>query len=258
MDEFDPTADFLAREQAILGADAALFGNPMATGSPGAAAAAISPTTLLNDIDQLVPGGVALDTGAVPVATLQGDAFATSNGASTGLFSATQAPLVQESIFDQSAVFPDVANGTFEEPAPQIPPTSQAMLDWQAEFDAKIADRDSKEKDKHARMLAEAKESLERFYAEYNEKKAKGIARNKELEQQTIAQRDAAAGNVWERVLKQVEVPPKPKVDPAAKKGPHNTEEKKSAAKKATNETARFKQVLTSLKNDPNAPGLTA
>jgi hypothetical protein len=26
----DPTADFLAREQAILGADAALFGNPMA------------------------------------------------------------------------------------------------------------------------------------------------------------------------------------------------------------------------------------
>lgn len=36
MDEEDPTADFLAREQAILGAEAALFGNPLT--SPGSAA----------------------------------------------------------------------------------------------------------------------------------------------------------------------------------------------------------------------------
>jgi hypothetical protein len=36
MDEFgdDPTADFLAREQAILGAEAALFGNPITQSSP--------------------------------------------------------------------------------------------------------------------------------------------------------------------------------------------------------------------------------
>jgi hypothetical protein len=58
----DPTADFLAREQAILGADAALFGNPLESGI-SAGNGALSPGSLhsfdpsfnINDIDQLVP-----------------------------------------------------------------------------------------------------------------------------------------------------------------------------------------------------------
>jgi hypothetical protein len=32
-------------------------------------------------------------------------------------------------------------------------------------------ERDAKAKEKHERMLTEAKEALERYYAEYNEKK---------------------------------------------------------------------------------------
>jgi hypothetical protein len=38
-------------------------------------------------------------------------------------------------------------------------------------FDAKVVERDAKAKEKHDRMVVEAKEALERFYAEYNEKK---------------------------------------------------------------------------------------
>lgn len=59
-------------------------------------------------------------------------------------------------------------------------------------------------------------------------------------------------------MLKQIEVAPKPKVDSsaAAKKNPSAIVEEKKAAKKVNNETMRFKQILTSLKADPNAPGL--
>jgi hypothetical protein len=48
------------------------------------------------------------------------------------------------------------------------------------------------------------------------------------------------------------------KVEPAtgAKKAPTAIAEEKKAAKKVNNETMRFKQVLTSLKSDPKAPGL--
>ena len=47
-------------------------------------------------------------------------------------------------------------------------------------------------------------------------------------------------------------------MESGAKKAPSSIVEEKKAAKKVNNETLRFKQVLASLKSDPNAPGLSA
>lgn len=58
-------------------------------------------------------------------------------------------------------------------------------------------------------------------------------------------------------MLKQIDNAAKPKTEAAnAKKTPANAVDEKKAAKKTNNETMRFKQLLTSLKSDPNAPGL--
>jgi Clathrin light chain len=50
-------------------------------------------------------------------------------------------------------------------------------------------------------MLIEAKEQLDRFYAEYNEKKAKSVKKSKELESQTIAALANTNTNVWVIVM---------------------------------------------------------
>ena len=46
-------------------------------------------------------------------------------------------------------------------------------------------------------MLIEAKVQLDKFYAEYNEKKAHGIKKSKEWETQTIAALSNTNINVW-------------------------------------------------------------
>lgn len=55
-------------------------------------------------------------------------------------------------------------------------------------------------------------------------------------------------------MLKQIEVNPKAKLEQKEKV----KEKEKKEGKKVASETARFKQVLMSLKADPKAPGLTA
>jgi hypothetical protein len=55
-------------------------------------------------------------------------------------------------------------------------------------------------------------------------------------------------------VLKQIEIAPKAKLEQKEK----DKLKEKESKKKAASETARFKQVLNSLKNDPKAPGLVA
>lgn len=118
MADDDPTADFLAREQAILGADAALFGNPLGTGaglsSPGG-------NSLLDDIDQLVPA-VASHQTKIP------DATSTDllDGGSTGLLFSNSSDNNQNSV-PQAAFFSNPAPAELQEEI--IPtPKSQALL----------------------------------------------------------------------------------------------------------------------------------
>ncbi len=73
---------------------------------------------------------------------------------------------------------------------------------WRDDFKALIADRDAVSKTKHAALVKAAKDSLERFYAEYNEKKGRLMARNKESER-VLKEKDgegpgaASTATVW-------------------------------------------------------------
>ncbi|KAJ3252214.1 hypothetical protein HK103_001781 [Boothiomyces macroporosus] len=229
----DPTADFLAREQAILGADAALFGNPLETSPANKQWETPTDDLLFGDTPAqqpvFEPAPSLVQTAQAPVD-----------------FGTVQQPVdfTAQNDFQQDAVQQSVFQ-SIPEPVQEV--QSQARLDWQVEFDRKVVERDEMAKDKHGRILNEAKEALDRFYAEYNEKKQKAIARNKELEKNLIAQRDDnTSGTVWERVLKQVEG--------SQKKQDKKDDKKKEKVVKA--DTSRFKQVLVSLKNDKDAPGI--
>ncbi|KAJ3416087.1 hypothetical protein HDV05_003056 [Chytridiales sp. JEL 0842] len=256
MDDFDPTADFLAREQAALGADAALFGNPIATTGTTPQTSAFGDFSASEPVDNGVPTSV---MGFEQVMT------ATSATTSNDLFSA-------------AAAFPPVPmtstsnnNLSMGSPSMSLPPAvpeveSDAVRQWRESFAAAIADRDARAATKHENTLRQAKESLERFYADYNDTKNKAIARNKEQEKALVAslEDNAPSGNVWERVVKQIEVSSTPAYNVSAtklkekSKGGPNADDKKDEKKKAAakvKDTSRMKSLLISLKTDKKAPG---
>ncbi|KAH9249299.1 hypothetical protein BASA81_012972 [Batrachochytrium salamandrivorans] len=241
----DPTADFLAREQAILGADAAaLFGNtavsatsPTAFSSFQTAAATASTTT----VEALLPpptcpaevsDTINFDESAFPEVS--------NIGETTGsLFSSHTGTLAMESSSAVSNV----------EPEP--------IREWRERFNAEVAERDARSKSKHDQILQQAKANLERLYAEYTEKKTKSIARNKELEKTLLAAReDSVSGSIWDRAVKQIDVSQAASKD---KKLDDKKERKALATGTSTSkpkcpDTTRFKQLLISLRNDKNAP----
>ncbi|KAJ3151100.1 hypothetical protein HDU89_002312 [Geranomyces variabilis] len=271
----DPTADFLAREQAALGADAALFGNDFA----GTPVAATSTTTGNND-DMF---------GAFPPA---GGADAGGFGGGFGDQASTANVFAhQQSGFDGQPAFPSDLNIAAAVPLPfdhtggssvdsfkQEPEVEPEVIrQWREDFAAVVAARDAKSKAKAAEVAAAAKDALERFYAEYNEKKGKSVSRNKEMEKKALAERDdVSSGTVWDRVVKQIEqvtstssnASTKGKVDLTKGRltttgGKDGKDGKKDAAGGAggagagkTRDTARMKQLLMSLRKDPKAPGV--
>jgi hypothetical protein len=56
---------------------------------------------------------------------------------------------------------------------------------WRAEFESTIQERDSTSNVKHSATLDTAKGQLERFYAEYNDKKEKSAKKLKDAEVKT-------------------------------------------------------------------------
>ncbi|KAI8894573.1 clathrin light chain [Globomyces pollinis-pini] len=242
MADDDPMADFLAREQAILGDDAALFGNPLTD-------TVTNNTDLIsNDLDALSisPANIPLPDSATAAFPINDLPFSQPDQ-SVPEFNPSLFPPVD---FTQPQQLPQ--DPIFAQPQePEPPKESEALLNWAAEFERTVQQRDSKEADKHKVVLKDAKDALDRFYAEYSEKKQKSIQRNKELEKNVLAARDDVSSlNVWERVFKQIE-----KSSDQKKVEKDKKDDKKKVPKV---DTARFKQVLTTLKNDKTAPGLKA
>ncbi|TPX56337.1 hypothetical protein SpCBS45565_g08430 [Spizellomyces sp. 'palustris'] len=248
----DPAADFLAREQAILGADAALFGNDLAAATPAPAAseAGFGAFGDAPDSSFVLPNGSEVE-------------FANESGFGDTPFAGDAAPLPFEHTGASSvASFGSVPLQSREpEPEPEI------VRQWREDFNARVAERDARSKAKHTETLNAAKESLERFYAEYNDKKTKSINRNKEQEKNTIAERDdTTSGTVWDRVVKQIEMTAQASSASSSKgkvdlKPGRLADEKSKDAKTAkpvmkTRDTARMKQLLMSLRKDSKAPGV--
>lgn len=294
-DNSDPTADFLAREQAILGAEAAVFAystssadalveeepefvkrereagllsTPLASAHAPVASLYFSNNNLF-DADNASPA--ASFVAAPPVVD-----FNNNNG--FGDFSGS-APQQQQIYVDNStnfqASFPEVPNNVFGgsmgvgyqtssfQNVSIVPLEAEPIRKWKEDYKLAIEERDRKSAEKHSKILATAKDSLDRFYADYNDKKNKSIIRNKDAESamHEVKEKANLAGNVWERSVKLIEtntsaVGTSTKKD-VSKESKKKDEKEKDTEKLKAKDTTRMKSLLYNLKADPKAPGLT-
>ncbi|KAI9352040.1 clathrin light chain [Obelidium mucronatum] len=253
----DPTEeDFLARERALLGDDALLFGNPGVAAAPEAGGGA--------DFGAFESGAFESGAAFAPAPLFDNATFAApSFDNAAPLFGAAE----PANVFDQQPLQSqpmEFFSGAAASPAAGVPNYAaevepDAVRAWRENFEMSIADRDAKSYAKNEETSRSAKESLDRFYAEYNDKKQKTIARNKENEKSAAAREETTSGNIWERVVKQIDT--SASGNPAGAKLKEKLKEsgkddgkasKKPAAK--SKDTTRMKSLLISLKADKNAP----
>ncbi|RIA78955.1 clathrin light chain [Glomus cerebriforme] len=213
--ESDPTADFLAREQAILGADADLFANSNHT---------ITSTTS-NELEGFP------------------DITSITSPSANNVLSPPVSNISNNSVSDYSAFhseFPSVeientqASYNIEEEEPEV------IRQWRERQREIIAQRDETSEAKKRETLSIARDAIDKFYEEYNEKKARTQKQNKQDEETFLRERDdLTSGTSWERICKQVDL---------------STAQSKTT-NKHVKDVSRFKEMLLSLKKDEKAPG---
>lgn len=211
----DPTADFLAREQAALGDDHAFV-----TG--------------------------ALQGDKHPSNTsLTGDDYEKIEHSPTKPQKTEPPPFVDtaaESAFQSE--FPPVEDlneqqATQSAPSPvrNEPETeSDALREWRQRFADAVAERDRKSEQKHKEQVEAAKQAIDKFYEDYNVKKQKAVKENRENESQQAVEN--ASGTVWEKIAREV--------DAAA--------QAQAKSSKAVSRD-RLREVLSDLRKDNRAPG---
>ncbi|KAJ1586321.1 hypothetical protein NDA12_006876 [Ustilago hordei] len=206
----DPTADFLAREReaaGVLSGDANLFG------SSGAGAAGAS----ADDFERSASAFPALDDDGIPAPATSNT---NNNASSTGAFGFDDEPEPTSAI---SAKPVDDEVGKFEQNFPELddgPSTNTngasyhddadnlMIRQWRESQKEAIAKRDAEGERKKAEAISKAEQDIDNFYAEYNAKKEKNIAANKENEAKFQEQRtrELAEGTTWDRVTKILEL----------------------------------------------------
>ncbi|KAI3640199.1 hypothetical protein MIR68_001077 [Amoeboaphelidium protococcarum] len=163
---------------------------------------------------------------------------------------------------------------------------TQAVKEWRAKQDKKIQARDEQMKKKHEETIQKACLEIDKFYEEYNQQKSKAIAVNRESEQTFLRVRDETKVNeginVWEKVCNQIDfnapssgslkkdtAPLSAGVGKSAQSGGRagsstaggsggNQNSSSNADVQVKRDTARFKAILSQLKNDSQAPGNVA
>jgi hypothetical protein len=151
-------------------------------------------------------------------------------------------------------------------PATTATEEPEAITKWRVDFQTRIRERDAASVAKKERILKEAQEATERFYAEYARKKGAAAARAAESAQPGAGKSDTAQdpAGFWKRVHKQIEGNPKEKEVVNLKA---NQQHKPGAAANAgaagagvaiikdhVKDTSRMKSLIASLKGDANAP----
>ncbi|GAA5841197.1 hypothetical protein JCM3766R1_001699 [Sporobolomyces carnicolor] len=261
--ENDPQADFLARERAALGADASSFDS-----SPAAAAAQDKDfeqsASAFPDLD--VGGEDALDGFTGPT----GSSSTAGQGAGLG----QQVSVTGTNEFAQfEQEYPEVeipseqphSNGFDSSSAPYAEPVSnyanpysqptsfvqppqprddesEFIQSWKTKQAEEIAERESKAQQKKEETIAKARNAIDNFYKDYNQKKEKSIAQNKEDEEKFKSNltESLAQGTTWERICQLVDL----------------TDSRSKTSTKSKQDLSRFKEVLLSLKREgENAPG---
>ncbi|KAJ1033235.1 hypothetical protein NDA13_001232 [Ustilago tritici] len=242
----DPTADFLAREReaaGVLSGDADLFGSSGA-GAAGASADDFersasafpaldddgipAPATSNTNNNASSTGAFGFDdepepasaTSAKPVddevgkfeqnfPELDDGPSTNTNGASyhddaDDLMSAPSAPSATRAAAPSSYTAPAQTSYSYEDSTEEPEPVRQ----WRESQKEAIAKRDAEEERKKAEAISKAEQDIDNFYAEYNAKKEKNIAANKENEAKFQEQRtrELAEGTTWDRVTKILEL----------------------------------------------------
>ncbi|KAG6014190.1 hypothetical protein E4U54_005693 [Claviceps lovelessii] len=113
---------------------------------------------------------------------------------------------------------------------------------WREQRDAHIAKRAEQFAAQRSETIKEAQQNIDDFYNNYNTKKEKGIAQaRKEAEQFLDSREDIVTGGTsWDRIAKLVDVSGKGPTGGAAGSGKE-----------------RFREILTTLRKDDQAPGAT-
>ena len=116
---------------------------------------------------------------------------------------------------------------------------------WREKQQEEIAQRDSRSAERKEEMIRKAEKAIDDFYANYNSKKERQIAKNKEDEQAFTQARDDALGRgtTWERIADIIEL----------------QDSRSKTVAKSTRDLSRMKEVLLNLKREgetaPNAMG---
>ncbi|KAI9008567.1 clathrin light chain-domain-containing protein [Hyaloraphidium curvatum] len=250
----DPTADFLAREKALLGDDAALFD----TDAPPSGGAV--------DDDFGDFGGAGGAEVTVAAAEAAFPAEYSFEAAPTTHVERTPSPLPASPVVGLGSPPSQVRSFSPASPARQqpLPPASpvptqgtgasqknysesEFIAQWREKQQAALEERDRKSAEKHKEILEKAKKDLEAFYRDYNEKKDR-MKQQAAKDQGPIAEAQQAAGaggNVWERILALSETSSAAPATPTSTSAPRV---------RGSKDTSRMRQILTQLRNDPNAP----
>ncbi|KAF8951267.1 hypothetical protein BGZ46_004084 [Entomortierella lignicola] len=285
----DPTADFLAREQAILGGDADFLATLSST------TGVTSPSNLVDDdFESSFPsfaeheasitsppvsaGAGKLNDVSTPTIAVAADdddfgAFHTDYPAieTTDSIPASQARITIMLLFFfllflsliiwdfiypwQRAFAASIpiqatgASGEFRSPSPSFTRAPQfkaqevpaVVKEWREKQAAIIAEKDERSEAKRQETIGSAHEAIDRFYEDYNQKKAKLLAENRDKEVEFLAKRDdVSSGTQWERINRHLDS------SPAAVA---------AALKAGRRDTSRMRDLLRDLEKDPNAPG---
>ncbi|RKP38314.1 clathrin light chain [Dimargaris cristalligena] len=214
--DHDPTADFLARERAVLGNDAN-FLQSFASPAPG-------DDTSFGVLD----GG---SVGSAPA--FQSSPFPdlpTSAGSPHSVPSASLS-------FNQGS-----ESHAFVADFPEID------SEWRQKQAASIDERDQKSQRTHDETLQKAIQDIDNFYEEYNTKKEQAITHNRANEKFEIQQ--ANTGTPWERVYRQIDLATNSTggtKDKTKSTGPSKNS--------ALRDTSRMRELISDLRKDTSAPG---
>ncbi|KAI0168032.1 hypothetical protein LQW54_013387 [Pestalotiopsis sp. IQ-011] len=207
--------DFLAREQALLGDDAAQF----TTGNDSAA--------FVDTSDDLLGGGEGGDVSHLEQSQFQNQFPDINSGnQQVGPSGTITGPSVSYNSGFQASVD--------EEEEPEV------IKLWREKRDQSNAERAEKFAQQKAETIKEAQQNIDDFYENYNNKKDKGIAQTQKEAEQFLASREdtVSGGTSWERIAKLVDISGK------GQKGGANGSGKE-----------RFRELLMSLRKDEKAPG---
>ncbi|KAJ2724828.1 Clathrin light chain [Coemansia sp. Benny D115] len=244
-DEYDPLAEFLANERAALGADADMF---QAADMGAASTPSMSTVPSMGAAPAMEVEESEMEVDHIPAAQSIGSPGAHSMG------SPAAQPTAQLGNLSISS-----------------PPATEFQQSWQVQQQETIQARDRSSAERHQEIIASAKETVDKFYAEYNETKDRAIAENRAG--QEIEMQAASRGNLWERVVKQIDLatrandqqrqgsPFANNSNGSPSQGQGQGQGRSLAAPGAavsTRDTSRMRELLQDLKRDPEAPGVRA